>query len=57
MKVKGTYEGKECVKCGSRTRYVSSKRCVACKHNLSVKEWQRVKGKQAIAERHGLELI
>lgn len=50
-----TYRGKRCKVCGSETRYIKSRRCVACKHALSVAEWQRVKARQQVEQRHDLE--
>lgn len=50
-----TYQGRQCRKCGSTTRYVKSRRCVACKHALSVAEWQRTKARQQVEQRHDLE--
>lgn len=38
-----TYSGRECKKCGGVVRYKNSRRCVACKHALSVSEWERKK--------------
>ncbi|EGL0111919.1 hypothetical protein IOU64_004443 [Salmonella enterica] len=40
--IKGIYSGKPCRVCGGTQRYVSSKRCVACKHNANVKAWEKV---------------
>lgn len=40
------YKGRVCRVCGSTTRYKASRRCVACKHALSVAEWQRNKIKK-----------
>ncbi|BEB89221.1 hypothetical protein VEE21_47120 (plasmid) [Escherichia coli] len=37
------YKGRACKVCGSTTRYKKSRRCVECKHALSVAEWERVK--------------
>lgn len=42
-------------RCGSTTRYKKSRRCVECKHALSVAEWQRVKARQQVEQRHDLE--
>ena len=30
-----TYQGKPCVKCGSKTRYVADQRCVACEREYT----------------------
>lgn len=46
-----TYSGRECKKCGGVVRYKNSRRCVACKHTLSVSEWQRKK----VLERHEVD--
>lgn len=38
--------GKPCRRCMGTARYITSGRCVACKHALSVAEWQRKKALQ-----------
>ncbi len=50
-----TYSGRECKKCGGRVRYKNSKRCVACKHELSKSEWERNKARQQVEQRHEIE--
>lgn len=44
------YKGKTCLVCGSNIRYKKSRRCVACKHALSVAEWKRVKATRENAD-------
>lgn len=54
--VKGaTYVGRPCKKCGGTVRYKNSRRCVACKHALSVAEWERKKATEAVLERHEID--
>ncbi len=61
-----TYVGKQCRKCGGKVRYVSSRRCVQCKHELSKAEWAKKKAVEQhpedeavliaqVLERHSLE--
>lgn len=50
-KLGATYSGKQCQKCGGVVRYKNSRRCVACKHALSIAEWERKK----VLERHEIE--
>lgn len=46
------YRGRACKVCGSEIRYKKSRRCVECKHRLSVADWERVKAaRQADAEK------
>jgi len=33
------FNGKPCCKCGSRERYIRSKRCVTCKQEWSRNSW------------------
>ena len=49
------YHGKPCKVCGETLRYKSNKRCVECKHRLSVAEWERNKARRAVEERHSIE--
>lgn len=54
-KLGSTYSGKQCAKCGGVVRYKNSRRCVACKHALSVAEWERNKVRNQVEQRHDVE--
>lgn len=50
-----TYTGKVCKKCGGKVRYANSRRCVACKHELSKAEWERKQTTEKVMERHEID--
>lgn len=55
------FEGKPCVKCGSTTRYINYRRCVACNNRINKEVYTRDPLKKAVraaawrAERDGRE--
>jgi len=56
--VKGaTYSGKLCLKCNGVVRYKNSRRCVTCKHELSVAGWEKEKACKQVELRHDMEVI